>query len=647
MLDFIRNKQHTFLIKVIFWTIIAAFVGTGLFVWGGGDSGPNDPTTAATVNKTKIGYDEYQRTYGDLYRLYQQVYQDQFTPALERQLGLRRQALDMLVDQTLLVQEARRRGIDVSRQELVDAIARIPAFQDGGAFNRERYLQVLASQRMTPDAFESAQRRQLLIDKMRDEVQRGVTVTDEEIEKEYRAQSETINLSFLALNPERFEDRVRVSEDDLRGWFDENRESFQRPEAVALKYLLFDPARHLDEVTLEPADLERYYRRNIDLFEIPEQVSAAHILIRVTPDAGEEMVRRKQEQAEKILAQISEGADFGELARKHSDDAVSAARGGDLGFFPRGAMVPAFEQAAFALRPGQISDIVASPFGFHIIKVNQRVEAGLRPMAEAEEEVREGARLEKARQLALEKAMDAYNMNRRGGSLEAAAKANDLEIRKTGFFERQGPVDGLGDAPEIVSAAFSRDEGELARPVSRPEGVLLFAVSERRASFVPELDQVRSEVEGAFRRERSAELARKAAEDALAQLREGKSLSALARDMGHPVEETGQFTRAYGTFIPRLGSAEEIAEIAFDLTSAQPVADRVFEQDGRFVLVVLKERQESDRTALDSAKREELRRDLLARKQSEALDNLINELRSEAQITIAPTIASSLQGEQG
>lgn len=644
MLDIVRKKKKSVIIKVAFAAIILTFVFGYAMMTSPGDSVGSDPTVAATVNGNRIGYDDYQSAYSNLYRLYQEIYREQFTPALEKQLGLRQQALDALIEETLLLQEAKRLGLEVSRQELVGAIAEIAAFQDNGTFSRDRYLEVLNFQRLSPESFEAMQRRQLLVEKVRQKIQEGVSVSEEEIAQEFRDQNETINLAFARFTPSQFENRVKVEPTALEGYFAEHKEEFRTPERTSLRYVVFEPSRHADEVTFEEAELEKYYRRHLDRFDIPEQVKAAHILIRVAQDADPALKEKKREQAQKVLEQARAGKDFAQLAKQHSDDAGSIPQGGDLGFFSRGTMVAPFEQVAFALQPGEISQLVETPFGFHIIRAEQRIEAGVRPLAEVTEEVKAGLRSEKAGQLAYEKAMDAYNINRQGGSLDKAAEANGLTIRETGFFDRQGRVDGLGEAPEVIAAAFALQPGQLSRPVKLPEGIVLFTVKEHQPSRLPELAEVRDEAEQAYRREQARELARQAAEQVLAGVREGKAFERLAKAQGGKVEETGPFTRAYGSFVPRLGSSEELATAAFALTAEAPTADRVFEQDGRYVVTRLKDRQPVDMAALDAAKREELRATLLTREKSQVMETLLQELRSKAEITIAPTIASTFEG---
>jgi peptidyl-prolyl cis-trans isomerase D len=235
MLDLIRKKQKTLILKAVFWAIIATFAVTGFMAFGDGQprQGPTGGV-AATVNKTEIGFDEYQTAYSNLYNLYQSIYREQFTPALEKELRLRQQALDALIEQALLLEEGERLGLKVSQKELVDAIAKIPVFQENGVFSRELYLQVLAYQRLTAETFETMQRRQLLVDKVRTQLQAGVTISEQDIEEEYRNRQEQVNLAFLRFSPAPRERLVQVDEAALEAFFAEHRQQYRTEERVAL-----------------------------------------------------------------------------------------------------------------------------------------------------------------------------------------------------------------------------------------------------------------------------------------------------------------------------------------------------------------------------------------------------------------------------
>ncbi len=598
------------------------------------------------VNGKVISYNSFQSTYGNIFQLYQNIYQDQFTPALEKQLKLAEKSINSLIDQALLQSEAERLQIEVSGKELVDAIAGIQAFQENGVFNKERYLQVLAYQRMSSDEFEAMQRNELTIMKVRDSIQSGVTVTDADVEDEFRKNNEKINLNFVSLTPSTFEKNVKVTDEALAAFFQEQQEVFRVPEMVSLRYLQFESQRYLDAVTFDEAELEKFYRRHLDQFEILERIKASHILVKVDADMDEQTRAKKRAFAEKLLAEAKAGKDFAELARINSDDKASAVKGGNLGYFTRGSMVKPFEDAAFSMKPGDISDIVETTFGYHIIKVEEYTEPGVRSMADAIDEVKEGLRLEKAGQLAFEKAMDAYNINRKSGDLDAAAKANELGLKETGPFARDGYIDGIGRNEEIINAAFLLDENTLAKPVVTDNGVILFGLKERVPSHIPELADVKDMVTAAYRAAEATKLAQAAAEEMIADMATGSSLAKLAKKAGYKLEETGEFTRTYSPFVPRIGTSEELTKAAFDLGEGQTAFDRYFDIQNRYVVVEVKERIAADLTQLDEAKRAELHQSILTRKQNEAVDQRLAELRSAATIIISPRVQDVLNKEK-
>ena len=647
MLDFVRNKQKSIIIKIAFAIIILSFViGYAMLSSPGGPAGEDQSAEAAIVNGKAIAFNDFQTTYSNLYQVYQNIYQDQFTPALEKQLKLAEKTLDSLIDQVLLQDEAERQQIEISGKELVDAIANIPAFQENGVFSKDRYLQVLAYQRLNSEQFEAMQRSELISTKVREQLQAGVTVTDEEIDEEFRNNNEKVNLNYVSLTPASFEKKVKVTDEALATYFAEQQEVFRTPEMVSLRYLQFVPERYIDEVTFDENELEKYHRRHLDQFEILEKIKASHILIKVDEGTDETVRAEKKAFAEKLLEEVKTGKDFAELARVNSDDAASAVKGGNLGYFTRGSMVKPFEQAAFNMKPGDISEVVETTFGYHIIKVEEYTEPGVRSLEESMDEVKAGLRQEKAKQLAFEKAMDAYNINRKTGDLEAAATTNELGLKESGLFARDGYIDGIGSNAEIINAAHLLEENTLAKPVATDDGIILFALKERVASHIPELDEVKDLVTASYQATEAVKLAKAAAEELVADLVDGGSLVKLAKRGEYTVEETGEFTRTYSPFVPRLGTSEELSTAAFEVKEGETAIDQLFEIQKRFVVVEVKERFPADVTLLDEAKRAELQKTILSRKQNEAVANRLEELRSAATIVIAPRIQDLLNKEK-
>lgn len=650
MLDFVRSKQKSILIKIAFGLIILSFVigYTMLTAPTGSDSSTASNNVAARINDDEISYTAYQTTYSNLYNLYQSIYQGNFNAEVEKQLDLPKQALLQLVHESLLVQEAEQRGMDVSKKELIDAIAQYESFQENGAFSRTRYLQVLSYQRMTPEQFESAQYRQLLTEKVRQQLQAGITIDDADLKEAFHKENDKVNLNYVWLTPALVETKVKVDDEALKAFFAENQEQFRQPEKISLRYLQFEPARYEGEVaTFTEDELERHYRRNLDQFEIKEQVKAAHILLRVAEDADEDTRQKRRKLAEELLKQLNEGAEFSGLAKAHSDDSGTANNGGELGSFGRGVMVNSFENAAFALRPGQLSDVVETPFGFHIIKIEEYIEPGVKPLVDAIDAVKAGLKVDKARQLAYEKAMDTYNINRKSGDLDTAAKSNDLGIKETGFFGREDAIDGIGKVEAISAAAFTLKDSELARPVQTTEGIFLFTQKARKPSRLPELGEVKAAVEQAFRTEQAQSLANELADQLLIQANQQNSLRKAAASLKLKIEESGEFSRGYGSFIPKIGSNVELAETAFELTEDAPIAPSVFTIDNKYLVASLRANTPADYDSLDVPAKQQLEEQLLTSKKEEVVSNKLKELLDQAEISImVPDLASAITNER-
>ncbi|ABA88300.1 peptidylprolyl cis-trans isomerase, putative [Syntrophotalea carbinolica DSM 2380] len=647
MLDLIRKKQRSVLVKIVFWTIIAAFVGTIFLVWGKGNSGSGgDGSAIAHVNGDAISYQDFQITYQNMRQEMEKRFGRSLPPEIEKQLQLNTQAYEQLVNRLLLLQEADNRDIAVDKDELRQAIADIPAFQKDGQFDRKRYQEVLAYQHLTSRAFERNMREQLLLGKVVEAIKQDAEVTDQDIDHEYRNRNEKIDLAFVKLAPGRYESKVTVTDEALQAYFQENREDFRQPEKIALRFVRFDPDNVAKDISVDDAAIQDYYDKHKDQYWVEEQVKASHILFRITAGLDEDGRQKKRAAAQKVLEQARAGKDFAQLARTHSDDAGSAIKGGALGYFTHGSMVPDFENVAFALKPGQISDLVETSMGYHIIKCEGRIEAQTKPLDDVRDDVRANLRKELARQDALDKAMMAYSAHRQDGDIDAAASANGLQVRETGLFSRGEAIDGLGSDDELSMAAFALKEGELARPIVRDQGVLTFVVKERHASYIPELKEARAEVERAYRRQESVGLARQAAEAVLAELKAGKKLADVARKEKVEMGETGLFPRSYGNFIPRIGSSEALATAGFALTKEAPVADEVYVIDGRFVVATLMHRMEADPAKLTDAAREQLRTSVLTNKREKLLTELVEKLKSEAKIKVEPTLQNILEGEK-
>jgi peptidyl-prolyl cis-trans isomerase D len=621
VLKVLRKRRQSVLVIAPLGAIIVVFV-----FWGIGTVMTDRLQVVAKVNGEVIPVVELQRLVDNLQRSYRDLGPDALPPEM-----LRGQALDQLITLRLLSQEAQRLGLQVSDEELRESIAGIPAFQVDGRFDKGQYLAVLRANGRTPADFEEAQRAQVLVDKLQELVVAGAHVSQAEVKERFRFDNERVVLSYVKLEAAGFLPQVTLSDEDLKGYYEAHREEFREPERMRIEALFFDPQVFAAKATPTDAEIEAYYDANQDDFRKPEEVHARHILFRVGPGATAEEQEAIRSKAGGVLKELEGGGDFAALAQQHSEDATASA-GGDLGWFGRGRMVPSFEQAAFALSPGAISEVVESPFGFHIIKVEDKRSERVEPLEEARETVVERMRAQRGRELALEAVEAAHDRLLDGEELAKVAADIGVGVQTPPPFARTESVVGLGQDPELLKTVFETDTGEVGEIVSLESGYVAFRALERIDSYVPDLAVIRDRVEEALRRERAAALAGERAQRLLKQLQETRDLGALALAEGLTVEETGPVGRI-GAFVPGIGNAQDLKDAAFALTPETPVAPSVYEVQGDAVLAVLKERMPPDEATFaiqEATLTEQSRRRLEAALRRAFIDHL----KSKAQIEV-------------
>jgi peptidyl-prolyl cis-trans isomerase D len=600
MLD--RMRKRIGWLKWILGLVILAFIVFYVpdFLRQTDAAGPAE--VVATVGDQSITVGEYRRAYQAQMAAYQRAYGGSMNEQLLRQMGIDQQILQQMVDERAAVHEAGRLGLTVSDAELASRIYAIPAFQRDGRFaGRAVYEQVLRNARppLTVAQFEDNLRRALLVDKLRSALTEWVTVSDAEVDREYRRRNEKVKIEFVTLSADAMRDRVSLTDADIAAYFEKHKEEYRIPEGRKMRYILVDTDAIKSGISIPPADVEREYRENIEQYTTPEQVRASHILLK-TEGQDEAAVRAR---AESLLKQTRSGADFAALARQHSQDEGSAEQGGDLDYFGRGRMVKEFEDVAFELEPGQISDIVRSQFGFHIIKVVDKKPAVTRPLDGVKDQIAEQLAFERAEAQAAEQAAALDREINRAPDLERVATARGLTLQESGFFSRNEPVPGLGPAPAVAEQAFELKEGEAAGPVRVPRGQIFFTTSGKREARLPALDEVKDRVRTDAADARAQELARARAGELQAPLRKDFARTARANKL----EVTSTDLVARGAAWPGIGVSSAVDGAVFELPAGS-VSDPIATPSGIVVARVV-ERQEVVPAAMEAARpslREEL-----------------------------------------
>jgi peptidyl-prolyl cis-trans isomerase D len=393
---------------------------------------------------------------------------------------------------------------------------------------------------------------------------------------------------------------VALTDAEVRAHFDKEKDRYRYPERRVLSYVLVDPASLASRITITEADKEAYYKGNSDQFASEEEACAAHVLVKVKsddqPEAREEAAARAA--AEKALAEVKGGADFAAVARRVSEDQGSAAQGGDLGCFGRGRMVPEFEQAAFALSPGAVSDLVRTPYGFHVIKLVSRKEAATQPYAEVKPRIEQTLHAQRAREVLREAAAAVGDALRRGRGLEAAAREQGLAVQKSAPMAR-GEM-----KPPLASSALATRAFELARGQVEPQefpvmgGFAFIRVDEVQEPRAPGFDEVKDAVKADLARDKAFERARGLAADVRARA-QADGLEKAAAGYGLARKQTDALV-SHGQSIGDLGAGGAPEAAAFGL-APQQLSEPVRTARGWAVLRVL-EKKEADLTAFAAQK---------------------------------------------
>ncbi len=634
MLDTIRRRKSVFLWFILI-PIAVVFVFWGI---GGRTTGPLDPGQAASVNGTDIASFEVAEEQSRLEERYRQLFGGQLPPGLLEPEAMRAQAIENLVTRTLLKQEAKRQGLRVTDEEVRQYIVGQPAFQQNGQFDRNTYLYALSQglagpTLRTPAAYEAAVRDEIAFRRLSRLVTDSASVIDAEARQAFHNERDKVSLEVVRV-PATPDPKATFPENELQAYYDARRGQYERPARVTALVARVEPAKVAAQVTVTDDELKAAFERRKDDLGTPPEVNARHLLVKVDEQADQKTVDAARARAQAALDRIKKGEDFGKVALEVSED---PSRGNDpksagsLGWFGPGAMVKAFEEAAFSLEPGQVSDLVRSPFGFHVIRVEQRREGKPATLEGTRDKVLADLKAERATRRAGELADQLAIAAAKSGDLTAEARALGVPTRTVGPILSTQPPAGL--SPEVAREALRLDQGRVSPPFQDGASwVVLQATAKTEASTAP-LAEVLDSVKAGLARQKAAAAARERAAAILEAARKS-SLAAAAKQAALAVQTTGLFERR-AREIPRLGPAPAVAEAAFKLSKASPFPAAPVALGDDALVIRLAAREAAD-PAADPDGLARVTRSLAQEKGNAAFQQFIDALRSKASITIDP-----------
>lgn len=624
MLRLMREQAGSWLIKVLLGAIVIVFV-----FWGVGSFRSQRGDRIATVNGDPITLDEYRNTFDNLVDQLRRRFGNNLDGDMIEKLQVKKQALNQLINNTLLLQEAKRLKFRVSDTELADAISEIPGFQEAGRFDNRLYRNVLERLRMTPEEFEVAQRNGMMIEKLSTLITSGVKISDQEAMEWFNWANASVNIDFVLFEPDHYKD-VNPSLEETKTYFESHKENYKTEAMVKVRYLHFSPDEYRSKVTISDEELLEYYNENQEAFKTPQTVEARHILFRVDENATPEAVKKIQERALDILKLAKEGKDFAELAKQYSEGPTRD-NGGYLGSFRKEAMVKPFADMAFSMKAGEISEPVRTRFGWHIIKVEKVNEASVLSFDEAKERIKKKLAGERGKNLAYDEAEAVSEVSFEEDDLFKIAKERNLKVLTTDFFSRKGPEKGISTPSKFASFAFNLSVGEISDIQEFENGYYIIELIDKIPPKIPEFTQVKETVRADLVKEKKGEKAKADANSFLAALKSGKSMDAESKHFNLTPTSTGFFKRSDS--IPKIGPEREIAEIAFQLTNEKKLAENVIKGVKGYYIIQFSGRKTPEAENFNKEKGD-IEKRLLAQKESRTFDALLTQIRSKSDISI-------------
>jgi len=622
------------LLLIICASMVITLIPGGL----GGDvfSGTPGRGIVAKVDGSDITADEIRTTARQMAQQDAQRYGEmasKLMPFLIQQETMR--AVDQMINRQALLSEAARMGLKVTPAEIKDELQHgryAATFFPGGNFiGQTEYEDMLQRANLTPTKFEEAVGNDILLTKLQAFISGSADVSEAEIHEQFIKQNSKVKFDYAILKQDDLRKGLHPTDEELKAFYESHKQSYANsvPEKRKVKYVVVETAKAEAGVQITQDDLRAYYDQHRAQYQVPEQVKVSHILIK-TPLPGpdgkvdEKGVAEAQHRAEDLLKQLRSGAKLEDLAKKYSEDPGSAKQGGSLGWIGKGQTVPEFEKTAFSLPKGQISDLVKSSYGFHIIRVDDKQEAHTKTLDEVKSEIEPLLKHQKAQQIAQKQAEALLKQAREQKSLDAAAAAEKIPVINSDFFARKDMLPGLGPSTQFMDAVFG--EAENAPPDVAPasQGIVVFQLLAVKPAATPTFEEIRSRVEEEFKNERSSQLLNQKIQELSDRAKAEHDLKRAAKELGATVK-TSDFVLPDGQ-VPDVGSMAGQAAVAFNMKPGE-ISGAINNGANAVVLEVLENQQPTE--ADFAAKRDQIRDQLLQQKQQERFGLFVASLVDE------------------
>ena len=628
-------REYARSLKIVLLIVIVVFILTSgvLFYFGSGPFEGARGNAVAVVNGEEVSFERFRRAQSNLMAAYERMSRQRLTPEMVERLGLSQQVINELVSEAVVIQGAAQEGVRVSDDELRATIQQIREFQEGGRFSRDEYLKVLRQLRLDPGQFEAEVRRQLVRRKMETLIKEGVKVSDEELRQAYAQRHERVRAAWASAEVKPVMASIKVADADLEPYVKAHQAQFSQAERRKLQYVVVNPKKL--PVAVSDVEVAAYYGEHAAEFDEPKRLRVAHVLVRVPPVGGSDAENAARAKVEDVIKRAKGGEDFAKLAREISEDKATAGQGGDLGFVGPGELVAPFEQAAFALKKGEVSAPVRTPFGYHAIRVTDVKEGGQAPLKEVAPRIKDTLGAQKSEQAARTRADEARATLLVGTEFPAEARRLGLEPQEA-TFSRGDALGEAGRDPQLDETLFALAVGGVSTPIKTPGGFVIVKVVQHTPAGVPPVAEIRERVVEAIKRERAEQQLTDRAKTLIAALGKGEDFAAAAKADGFSTGSLPLFSRADPP--KERGSVPAGVLVAALQTPAGQVAEPV-RADGSVYVVKTLERTAAAPEGFER-ERVELEKQVLEQKRTLAWDNWIRSRLATSKIEIGGQRAS-------
>jgi len=628
MLDFLRKRKRNWVIILFLGVIIVSF---SLFV-GSGKFGDQLGGEVAEVNGETIGQREFALHYEREIQRYRDLLKGSLTPEMLKGLNIKGNLAETLIQKKLLLQEARSLGLTATDDDLANHVAKAPEFQIGGQFSKDRYLEVLRANRLLPAQFEEDQRDQLTIQRLYSVILDAVHVGDAEVRERYRIEQEKININYVKLAVSDFAPQVKLTEDDIRKYYERNKDSLKEPLKIQVEYLSYPYDQFTSSVEVNENEIEEYYKANLNTqFRKPKEAKVRYISIVFAPGADAEQKKAAQARAEAVVKEARAGTDFAQLAKRESND-PTAAKDGDGGWIAAGQMPPQIEKAIFSLSKGGVSDPIESPGGFQIFKVEDTKEEKTPTLKEASAEITKILKTEKAKREAAKAADRDREKALSGNDFTTLSQDSRAPLKLTSLFANGEILPGIGENQEFYKNAFTLGAKDTSPIIEGRDAYYLLRLKQRKEAAVPPLESVSAQIEKGLKESKAYEMALQRGNSLLDQLKKEKDIVKLAHANNLKLDETGWFLRS-APQLPKLGDLAEMKAEPIALSEQKPIPERLYTQKDALYILAFKASQGADMDQFEKEK-EIIKKQAVAESRQRTLIKFMEGLKSKAKITL-------------